>query len=671
MDAIVVDRQATAIECINYMKEQRAGQATFLPLDTLQPHQVNDSLRHAHRGARLATDVMQYDPSVEAAVMHACANALICDTVDIAKYICYERKLEAKAVSLDGTVIHRSGLITGGTSSGSGSHRAQAQRWEAAGVENLRKARDRLTEELHDVARDRRKLAKEEVLNSHLAGLQTRHHIARETVEALSRKVQGVATECGHVEAQIRDCDPLVRKAADDLEQAKEERRQLNTRIHTAARPIFADFCRKLGIASLEVFEKSLLPATEAAGERRLQFATHISRLENQLAFETQQLDEATAKLDHLTQFLQSTAETLKQQQAELNRDQGEMASFVTQIEILRSELGVLSSKYSDATGEVHAARRELEQGQKELDAASKELGAKVTELERVVADKAAVLRRCKIEDIPIPLVRGSLQALALEASADSQFAESYMSQLSIVDTQASSVSIQGADDIVPDYAPLPQQARSGVPAVVDQKYQDDISRLSAETDALNPNPHARERLEAAQARLREIDAEHNDSRQEAKDAKTAFQVVRKERHDRFMRCYNHLSTAIDHAYKALTQSPLFPLGGTAYLALEDTESPYLAGVKYHAMPPLKRFRDMDQLSGGEKTVAALALLFSLQTFRPAPFFVLDEVDAALDLANVAKLANYLREHARSTSSSGGMAEPSGDDHTADMDDGD
>ncbi|KAJ2109754.1 Structural maintenance of chromosomes protein 1 [Coemansia sp. RSA 922] len=672
MDAIVVDRQATAIECISYMKEQRAGQATFLPLDTLQPHQVNDGLRHAHRGARLATDVMQYDPSVEAAVMHACGNALICDTADIAKYICYERRLEAKAVSLDGTVIHRSGLITGGTSSGSGGHRAQAQRWEAAGVENLRKARDRLTEELHDVARDRRKLAKEEVLSSHLAGLQTRHHIARESVEALSRKVQGVATEREHVEAQLRDCDPLARKAADELELAKEEQRQLSARIHTAARPIFAAFCDKLGIASLEVFEKSLLPATEAAGERRLQFATHLSRLENQLAFETQQLDEATAKLDHLTQFLQSTVETLRLQQAELGREQSEMASLVAQIEGLRSELAVLSSKYSDATGEVHVARRELEQGQKELDAASKELGAKVTELERAVADKAAVLRRCKIEDIPIPLVRGSLQALALEAGAgaDSQFAESYMSQLSLVDTQASSVSIQGADDIVPDYAPLPQQARSGVPATVDQKYQDDISRLSAETDALNPNPHARERLEAAQARLRDIDAEHNESRQEAKDAKTAFQAVRKERHDRFMRCYNHLSTAIDHAYKALTQSPLFPLGGTAYLALEDAESPYLAGVKYHAMPPLKRFRDMDQLSGGEKTVAALALLFSLQTFRPAPFFVLDEVDAALDLANVAKLANYLREHARSASSSRDAPEPSGG-NAADIDGGD
>ena len=62
--------------------------------------------------------------------------------------------------------------------------------------------------------------------------------------------------------------------------------------------------------------------------------------------------------------------------------------------------------------------------------------------------------------------------------------------------------------------------------------------------------------------------------------------------------------------YKDLTKSSKHPLGGMAYLSLEDSEEPYLAGLKYNAMPPMKRFRDMEQLSGGEKTVAALALLF-------------------------------------------------------------
>ena len=86
--------------------------------------------------------------------------------------------------------------------------------------------------------------------------------------------------------------------------------------------------------------------------------------------------------------------------------------------------------------------------------------------------------------------------------------------------------------------------------------------------------------------------------------------------------------------------------GPTSYLDIEDSDEPYLSGIKYHAMPPLKRFRDMDHLSGGEKTMAALALLFAVHSYQPSPFFVLDEVDAALDNANVAKISNYIREHA-------------------------
>ena len=91
--------------------------------------------------------------------------------------------------------------------------------------------------------------------------------------------------------------------------------------------------------------------------------------------------------------------------------------------------------------------------------------------------------------------------------------------------------------------------------------------------------------------------------------------------------------------------SATHPLGGTAYLSTDNAEEPYLHPVKYNAMPPNKRFRDMDQLSGGEKTVASLALLFAVHSVQPSPFFVLDEVDAALDNANVVRVADYIQKH--------------------------
>ncbi|KAI3889923.1 hypothetical protein MKX03_020225 [Papaver bracteatum] len=98
---------------------------------------------------------------------------------------------------------------------------------------------------------------------------------------------------------------------------------------------------------------------------------------------------------------------------------------------------------------------------------------------------------------------------------------------------------------------------------------------------------------------------------------------------------------------KLSTKSPViltrFTLGGTAYLNLENEDDPFLHGIKYTTMPPTKRFHDMEQLSGGEKTVAALALLFSIHSYKPSPFFILDEVDGALDNLNVAKVAGFIR----------------------------
>jgi structural maintenance of chromosome 1 len=176
---------------------------------------------------------------------------------------------------------------------------------------------------------------------------------------------------------------------------------------------------------------------------------------------------------------------------------------------------------------------------------------------------------------------------------------------------------------------------------------QDKIDSLTAELEKLNPNMRATERLEVVEARLRATDAEYEESKAAFKDAKDAFDEIKAKRYETFNKAFTHIQEQISQVYKDLTRSENYPLGGQAYLDIEeDTDKPYLSGIKYHAMPPLKRFRDMEHLSGGEKTMAALALLFAIHSYQPSPFFVLDEVDAALDNANVEKIKNYIRDHA-------------------------
>ena len=93
-----------------------------------------------------------------------------------------------------------------------------------------------------------------------------------------------------------------------------------------------------------------------------------------------------------------------------------------------------------------------------------------------------------------------------------------------------------------------------------------------------------------------------------------------------------------DDIYKALCRNQ----SAQAFLGPENPEEPYLEGINYNCVAPGKRFQPMLNLSGGEKTIAALALLFAIHSFQPAPFFVLDEIDAALDNTNIGKVASYI-----------------------------
>ncbi|KAJ1674278.1 Structural maintenance of chromosomes protein 1, partial [Spiromyces aspiralis] len=190
IDAIVVDTQAAAIECIAYMREKRSCQATFLPLDTLVADTSDAAARHRHlhAGARPITDVLQFNPAFEPAIRYACGQAVVCDSLDIAKDICYRQRQDVKAVTLDGTVIHRGGLITGGVGRMSG-RGDRVKRWQAQELADLRGARDRLGAELHAIAQQKRRAGRDELLRAKLTGLEKRQQILRDNLTDTERKL--------------------------------------------------------------------------------------------------------------------------------------------------------------------------------------------------------------------------------------------------------------------------------------------------------------------------------------------------------------------------------------------------------------------------------------------------------------------------------------------------
>lgn len=169
------------------------------------------------------------------------------------------------------------------------------------------------------------------------------------------------------------------------------------------------------------------------------------------------------------------------------------------------------------------------------------------------------------------------------------------------------------------------------------QAKQDTIERIAT------PNMKAMQKLNKVTEKVASTNEEFENARKKAKKAKASFEKVKNERAEKFIRCCNHISDAIDGIYKSLARNE----AAQAYLGPDNPEEPYLDGINYNCVAPGKRFQPMSNLSGGEKTIAALALLFAIHSYQPAPFFVLDEIDAALDNTNIGKVASFIQEHTK------------------------
>jgi structural maintenance of chromosome 1 len=644
-DAVVVDNEKTAKDCIQHLHDTRSGQATFIPLDTIQVRALNSNLKGMHRSMRPAIETVDYDQSFSRAISYACGNSIVCDDLKTAKYLCYERGVDAKAVTLDGTVIHKGGLMTGGRGPG----HQQSRRWEEAEVENLSKLKDKLMKDLAALPGLHRRGNEEELLTGELSSVESRHRLAKEELQSLERNLQSKSKEVAHAKRQLKEAEPKYRekqRALDDLDESIREYREAVGRVEDE---VFADFCQRLGFEDIRDYDAQQGSLQQEAAQKKLEFTTQKSRLENQLSFERQRLQATGARV----QTLQSQDQRDRTLIEDLNQQREQIQN---ELDVLNAELDQLGSKLDEqkdlqtkAAERLADQRQEVQKRSKNVEATVKIVNSHDADIQRHCSSRYTLLRRCKLENINVPLAEGSNSFDQLPI--DDLLPSTDPNAMDADEEDPGSSALYGPriEDygIEPDFSSVDDDLREQSSSAIETELQERIRNLDSDLDKMAPNMRAVDRLQTVETKLRDTEKDFDDARRRYRETKQAFEEVMHLRSDLFNKAFAHISEQIGPIYKDLTKSTNYPLGGQAYLDIGDTDEPYLDGIKYHAMPPLKRFRDMEHLSGGEKTMAALALLFAVHSYQPSPFFVLDEVDAALDNANVGKIANYIREHAQ------------------------
>lgn len=637
-DSVVVDTEKTGTECVQYLKESRFGPMTFIPLDNIKVNAVNSSMKSIPK-ARLTIDTIDFDPSLERAMSYACGSSIVCDDLATAKHICYDKGIQVKAVTLEGFVIHKAGLMTGGRGAeGKGGKR----RFEEHDIQNLDKMRESLMSTLASLPKMDRRSSAEEQLQHDLTGLEERLRSATSELGAFEHNLTDAKKALEHEKRQLKEIKPKFNEKTKELESIQKSVKAIQDDVSKVEDKVFQSFCQRLGYDDIRAYEAQQGSLEQEASQKRGEFEYQKQRYTSALSWEQSRFKDTESRVSRMQQTVEVKQADIIGYEKQKAKLEGMLDHINAELEILNSNLDKKNAVLSTKSDKVTAAKSEVTKRSKNVDAATKTITSLETEVQRESAHRYALLRRCKLEQIKIPLQKNSKSLDSLPVESALQTDPDAMD----VDDE-DEPELMGTDyGIEVDFKNLDDDLAQSAEDDIHEKLMDNITALNAELEKLNPNMRASERFEATEARLKATDMEFEEARKAAKESRDAFVDVKEKRFELFNKAFTHISEQITHVYKDLTRSANFPLGGQAYLDIEDTDTPYLSGIKYHAMPPLKRFRDMEHLSGGEKTMAALALLFAVHSYQPSPFFVLDEVDAALDNANVEKIRNYIRDHA-------------------------
>jgi structural maintenance of chromosome 1 len=403
-DSVIVDTEKTGTECVQYLKDNRSSPMTFIPLDNIKVTAPDANLKSLPK-ARLTIDTIEFDSSLERAMAYACGSSIVCDDLATAKHICYERKLQVKAVTLEGFVIHKAGLMTGGRGP---ENRGTQRKLGDQDIEVLRIQAEKYREEIASLPKVNRRGSDEEALQGDLTGLEQRLIYARSELAAFKQNLASKKKELEHEKKQLKEMQPKYQEKQSALERISETVREFQEAVAKVQDKVFSDFCKRLGYSDIRAYEAQQGSLEQEAAEKRNAFEVQKQRLAKQVQWEISLLQGTELRV----QKFEDRVEALEQDIQNYTKDKTALENAIdierAKITELEDELHRLKEKLAAKNEKVNQAKNELQKRSKEIDIRTKAITQLETEVQRTSSGRYALLRRCKLEQIAIPLTQQS-----------------------------------------------------------------------------------------------------------------------------------------------------------------------------------------------------------------------------------------------------------------------
>lgn len=589
---IITENDDAAQKAINFLKSNKKGRATFLPLNTIKAKISNIVLKDAQVLGR-AVDLINYEPRYKEIMEYLLGRIWIINDLSSAIKLGKENSFSIRMVTLDGEILTPGGALTGGNYSKQKTGlltRKRLIKELSHSLIHMEKEVKNLKKELHCLENKHSKLVNEDV------GLKASLQEQLIKLSEVNNKLDQISQDLKRVNAErqlyILEQQELTNQI-EALETEKERQIQEVEKIKNKNQDV------EQQIAYLQNFLKELAATQEDLNEKLNEKKIISATLK-------QSKDMGEAKFCELEQRLH----TLDEDKKKLNAEIKELLEQIKQVEHLACR--------SEET--IKELSKKLDKYQRDMEQVREKRGGiqeTISSLETEVKGKQAVLDQLKNEkhQIDMKLTKVQMEISSNQEKLNQQFGCTYEEALAIKLEITSKRNVS--------------------------------KRVNELKEAINDlglvNFAAITEYERVNERLQFLSNQYND----LDEAQNSLQKVIKEMDQIMVKKFQETYQLVNEAFNDVF-SQMFD-GGSAQLELSDTNNLLETGIEIIAQPPGKKPQSLSLLSGGERAMTAIALLFAILTVKPSPFCILDEIEAALDETNVIKFAKFLKNYTHKT----------------------
>ena len=592
---IVTDNEQTAKRMIEYLKKNRFGRATFLPLNSINTRgefSQKDALKEAGV-IGLASDLVTTEKEYTGLTRYLLGRVLVVDQIDHAIAIAKKYHHSLRMVTIEGESLSPGGSMTGGAFKNNSNllgrrreieeleGKVAAQKEEvsrlAASMEENRHNRNQLREQISQLQEQlRSKYVAQNTAKMNLVQLNDKEQEIRDGYERIRLDQEQIRRQISEIK---QDHD----KIDEELKASRQDEKELETYIETRQK-------------ELEEWKNE-----ESSVQRKLEdLRLEASTTQQKESFASENLSRLISEIQGLVQEKQTILETLKQGNQEMENK--------------RRSVEELKEAVSGFGGQEEADRQQLENWQKEKDLKNTSHKAFFEKRDHLSGQISLLDKEC---------FRLKSQMEKLEESREAQI--SYMwEEYEITPNNA----LQYRKEEYTDLKEMKKQIT---------QLKDEIRKLGS------VNVNAIEDYKNLQERHAFLSGQYEDLKKAEAQLENIIRELDEGMRQQFSEKFRDIQREFDKAFKELFG------GGKGTLELEEDVDILEAGIKIISQPPGKKLQNMMQLSGGEKALTAIALLFAIQNLKPSPFCLLDEIEAALDDSNVGRFAGYLQKLTKNT----------------------